>query len=104
MVKLSKIAESQPHAAYAAFTHGLCSKWNYLLRVTDWDQHQPEDILDSLEKKIHSLFIPALTGQPPPGQHMRDILALPARIGGLGLTNPTTSAKEQRAASQCPSC
>ena len=100
MVKLSKIAESQPHAAYAAFTHGLSSKWNYLLRVTDWDQHQPEDILDSLEKKIHSLFIPALTGQPPPGQHMRDILALPARIGGLGLTNPTTSAKEQRAASQ----
>lgn len=33
--KLSKIAETQPHAAYSAFTHGLSSKWNYLLRVTD---------------------------------------------------------------------
>ena len=31
---------------------------------------------------------------------MREMLALPARIGGLGLTNPATSAKEQRAASR----
>ena len=35
-VKLSKIAKTQPHAAYAAYTHGLSSKWNYLLRITDW--------------------------------------------------------------------
>ena len=51
--KLSKITKTQPHAAYAAFTHGLSSKWNYLLRVTDWDQHQHDDVLDSLEKAIH---------------------------------------------------
>ena len=31
---------------------------------------------------------------------MRKILALPARLGGLGLTNPILSAKEQRNASQ----
>ena len=49
---------------------------------------------------IHSCFIPALTGQPPPGEHIREILALPTRLGGLGLTNPIASAKEQRAASQ----
>ena len=29
--KLSKIATTQPHAAYAAFTHGLCSRWSYLI-------------------------------------------------------------------------
>ena len=63
MEKLSKFAQTQPHAAYAAFTHGLSSKWNYLLRVTDWG------ILESLEKAIQSHFIPALTGQPPPGEH-----------------------------------
>ena len=65
--KLSKFAETQPHAAYAAFTHGLSSKWNYLLRVTDWEENQFDDILETLEKAIQSHFIPALTGQPPPG-------------------------------------
>ena len=36
--KLSKIVETQPHAAYAAYTHGLSSKWNYLLIITDWEK------------------------------------------------------------------
>ena len=28
--KLSDIAKVHPHAAYAAFTHGLCYKWTYI--------------------------------------------------------------------------
>ena len=31
---LSAIALTQPHAAYAAFIHGLSSKWSYLSRTT----------------------------------------------------------------------
>ena len=31
--RLSIIAETQPHAAYAAFTHGLVSKWTYISRT-----------------------------------------------------------------------
>ena len=34
--KLSNFAATQPRATCAAFTHGLSSKWKYLLRVTDW--------------------------------------------------------------------
>ena len=98
--KLSIIVETQPHAAYAAYTHGLSSKWNYLLRVIDWEENQIEEILVPLEGVIRSHFISSLTGQPPPGEHTREMLALPARLGGLGLVNPTTSAKKQRAASQ----
>ena len=30
---LSTIAHTQPHAAYAAFTHGLTSKWTYITRT-----------------------------------------------------------------------
>ena len=30
---LSKISLSQPHAAYAALTHGLLSKWSYLSHI-----------------------------------------------------------------------
>ena len=29
--KLSIIAESQPHAAYSAYSHGLSFRWNYFL-------------------------------------------------------------------------
>ena len=97
---LSKFAETQPHAAYAAFTHGLSAKWNYLLRVTDWEENQLNDSLEALEKAIRSRFIPAITGQPPPGDQTREMLALPARLGGMGLMNPAASAKEQRTASR----
>ena len=31
--KLSKIGETEPHAAYAAFTHGWKRKWTYLSRT-----------------------------------------------------------------------
>ena len=27
---LAKLGESQPHAAYAALTHGLSSRWRYV--------------------------------------------------------------------------
>ena len=66
--KLSKFAATQPHAAYAAFTHGLSSRWNYLLRVTDWETLASSDLLQPLETAIQLHFIPALTGQSPPGK------------------------------------
>ncbi len=98
--RISEIAKTQPHVAHSAFTHGLLSKWNYTLRTTDWEEHHPIDVLKPLEQAIYSKFIPALTGQPPPGEQIRSLLALPARFGGLGLTNPTISAKEQSNSSQ----
>jgi hypothetical protein len=33
MVHLCDIAVSQPHAAYAAFTHGLIHRWTFLSRI-----------------------------------------------------------------------
>ena len=46
--KLSKIAAIQPHAAYAAFTaftHGFSSKWNHLIRVSNWKALSSSDLL-----------------------------------------------------------
>ena len=60
--KLSSFAMTQPHAAYAAFTHGLVSRWNYLLRVVDWETLSSIDLLQTLESAIQSQFIPAITG------------------------------------------
>ena len=46
--------------------------------------------MQPMEETIHLEFMPSLTGRSPPTDEERDLLALPARFGGLGLTNPTT--------------
>ena len=68
--RLSTLAMTQPHAAYAAFTHGLVSRWNYLLRVVDWETLSSIDLLQPLESAIQSQFIPAITGQARPGKQI----------------------------------
>ncbi len=45
---LSQFAETQPHAAYSALTHGIYSKWNYLTRTTP----AIENLLTPLEESI----------------------------------------------------
>ena len=82
--KLSKFAATHPHAAYAAFTHGLMSRWNYPLHIIDWEILSAE-LLQPLESATRSQFIPAIMGLAPPGKQVRQVLALPVRLGGLGL-------------------
>ena len=80
---LAEIAKSQPHAAYAAFTHGFVHKFSYLCcTVPDL-----EATLQPLEDHIRSLLIPSLTGQGHPNDLICELLSLPARLGGLGLVN-----------------
>ena len=93
---LAKVAVSQPHAAYAAFTHGLSSRWTYLLRTIP----DIQDLLLPLENAIHQSLIPALTGRPPCSTLERDLLALPIRLGGIGLYNPAAIAPTTFQASQ----
>ena len=70
--RLLSIAITQPHAAYAAFTHGLKHKWTYLTRTIP----NINDQLQPLEDVIRHKFLPSLTGQ------------IPVRHGGLGIINP----------------
>lgn len=58
------------------------------------------DLLQPLESAIQFQFIPAITGQAPPGKQIRELLALPVRLGGLGLQNPITMSREQHTASK----
>ena len=84
--RLSSIAVSQPQSAFAAFTHGLTSKWTYLIRTIP----DISNLLQPLEDAIRLHFLPKLTGQNPFNDTVRDLMALPARLGGLGITNPST--------------
>ena len=66
---LSAIATAQPHAAYAA--------------------PNIDDQLRPLEDVIKHKFLPSLTGQTKLSDETRDLMALPLRLGDLGIINPT---------------
>ncbi len=87
---LGEIAKSQPQAAYTAFTKGLKGEWTFLSRTTG----NTGPLLEPVEAVIRTNFIPAITGRTAPGDAERDLLALPARHGGLGLSNPTSFTAE----------
>lgn len=88
MERLALIAQSEPHAAYCAFTRGLVSRWVFTCRTTP--EAGMSSHLERLEKSIRENFIPALLGRDAPADQERKLLALPARHGGMALVDPTT--------------
>ncbi len=88
---LSLFAKTQPHASYAALTHGLMSKWTYLSRVMP----AIGQLLQPLDECIQTNLIPALTGRPPPNTLETTLHALPARLGGLGISIPSKKADSE---------
>ena len=96
VIRLAKIATSQPQCAYAAFRRSLSSRWTYLARTVP----NISELLSPVENAIRQHFIPALTGQQVPGELERELFALPTRLGGLGIGNPTDACDDQYAASQ----
>ena len=87
IVRLSEFAKVQPQASYAAFTFGLRHRWTYFLRTLP----DIEDLLEPLERAISDVLIPEFTGQTCT-EAERNLLALPVRLGGLGLINPVENA------------
>ena len=94
MKKLSDIAKIQPHAAYAAFVHGIRNQWSYLMRTTP----DLEELLHPLEEAIARDFLPALIGREVTDE-VRELLALPARLGGLDISIPTRKSSNEYDAS-----
>ena len=87
---LSQFAKTEPHAAFSAFIHGLKGQWTYLLRTIE----EITPLLQPLEESIRQSLLPALTGKSGITDTERELLALPAHLGGLGLVNPTTMSEE----------
>ena len=85
IMRLSAIASTQPHAAYAAFTHGPSSHWTYISRTIP----NIQELLLPLENAIHQHFIPALTKRHVSSKIECELFALPGRLGGMGINNPT---------------
>ena len=73
---------------HAALTHGLIHKWTYLARTVP----NIEDLLNLLEDIIRQVFLPAITGQNALSDNDRDLMALTAHLGGLGIIDPSQQA------------
>ena len=80
MENLSNIAESQPQAAYAAYTKGYKSKFVYFQRTIE----DFEDFLKQKDDLLESKLIPALFGDGLP-ELPRELLALNPNEGGIGI-------------------
>ena len=72
------------------------SKWNYLTRTVP----NIGNLLQPLEEVIRRKFLPSLTGQNAFNDVTRDLLALPIRLGGLGIANPSSESSVQYATSK----
>ena len=86
---LSKIAKIYPHTAYCAFTAGFKHKLNYMMRTLD----SIETNLAPIEEVINNQLIPALLEGRTVNENERELLSLPVKLGGLGITNFTKIAK-----------
>ncbi|CAB4039975.1 Hypothetical predicted protein, partial [Paramuricea clavata] len=82
IVKLAEFAASHPQACYAVFSFGLRHRWTYFLRTLP----DIEDLLEPLERAIANVLIPSITDHHCTKSE-RHLLALPVRMGGLGLIN-----------------
>ena len=96
LCQLSVFAESQPHAAFTVLTHGLIGKWCYMARTTS----DISNLLEPLEAIICVRLLSQLTGQGLPGVLERNLFTLPARMGGLSITNPAQASFYQLSLSQ----
>ena len=88
--RLLLFARFVPHAAYSSFTHGLMNQWTFLLRSVKGIDH----IMQPVEDVIRVRLLPAITGREALTDHERDLLALPARFGSIGVRSPNMQANE----------
>ena len=85
---LSEIAANEPQLSYAAFVFGTSKRWNFVCRTTpDISEH-----LHHLEYHIKETFIPSIIGKMFVPDYIRDIISLPAKMGGLGILDCTKTA------------
>ena len=69
----------------------LCMQPSYMVLSTNSSRTNPgiDQLSEPVEETIRTCLIPAWTGSGAPNNEERSLLALPVRLGGLGVPNPT---------------
>lgn len=84
VAKLSEFAAMKLQASYAAFMFGLKHRWTKFLRTLQ----EIEDLLIPLERAVADFLIPSNTWHTCTREE-KDLLALPVRMGGVRLIEPS---------------
>ena len=87
IINLADFAITQTQESYAVYTFGLKHRWTYFLRTLP----DIQDLLQPLEEAITQFLLPALVDHKCSPLE-REILALPVKKGGIGVTNPCIEA------------
>jgi hypothetical protein len=86
---LSKIASRDPQVCYSAYVFGLSKRWLYIMRTTPNISH----LFEPMEKCITESFLTSIFKQFD--TKLRDVVALPAKFGGLSIFDPTRIADNE---------
>ncbi|XP_028417275.1 uncharacterized protein LOC114541674 [Dendronephthya gigantea] len=78
---LSEIAKFQPQAAYTAFVSGFRHRFTYHIRAVPGIKTAMQLVDDTINLKL----LPALLDNRSLSIHERQLVSLPARMGGLGI-------------------
>ena len=95
METLAAIGKDEPQAAYCSYTKAISRRWQYVQRTIPG----VANLFKPLEKTIHDKLIPSLVGRQVSDVERR-ILALPVRLGGMGIDNPVLTSDFEYAASR----
>jgi hypothetical protein len=83
--RLAEIGDLQPQAAFTAFQKSLSAEWTFIKRVIpDTEEH-----FEGVEQAITKELLPKIFGRLSITPLERELFALPAREGGLGIPDPS---------------
>ena len=82
--ELAKVANDEPQLAYSSYTKALSMRWCFVQRTIP----NIKEYFVPLEQAIRQKFIPAILGRNITN-HERNLFALPVRLGGMGIQDPT---------------
>ena len=88
ITELSLIARTHPQAAYSAFTSGYKHKFTFFMRTI-------ENFMLPLDKVIKQKLIPALFNDFQISEELRNLIALPCKLGDMGIVHPVETANEE---------
>ena len=92
---LCEIAKAYPKEAYAGYTFGLSNKWTYFCRSVS----EMRDAIIPLDEVVYNRLLPTVIGTPISSE-LRNLVALPSRLGGLGIPLFAESSAEDHRVSQ----
>ena len=77
---LSEFVKYEPHAAFAAFTHGLRHRYTFMMRTVLGISNEFKPLDDAIDTFIRGYRF---------SFDEREMFALPAKLGGLGIIIPS---------------